>query len=328
MAEASRQHAFRKEFFTVPATCRYCGQFIWGVLSKQGYRCAECRAPVHLRCMQAALDHTACDRAATLAAKKQHRTLEHRQQSPSTSSPSSSSAAPAAAVASASSASAASAPATAAQTKRTHTVTVQPSASPAPADPAEALFQKYATGDRIEPEAMERLLQDLNTSSESVLSLVLAWKMGAKEAGYFTREEWARGMKAMRATDIRSLRAELDRAEASFARDAVSLREMYGYAFDICRETPDRKTVDVAYAAPMVRLVLGGRTDFAHVDTFAEWLLRPESTIKAVNRDQWSCFFDFSKATVADLSNYDDAGSWPVLIDEFVEYRRKQLGKQ
>jgi DCN1-like protein 4/5 len=35
----------------------------------------------------------------------------------------------------------------------------------------------------------------LGVEPENVALLVLAWKMGAKQMGYFTQEEWLNGLK-------------------------------------------------------------------------------------------------------------------------------------
>jgi Cullin binding len=38
----------------------------------------------------------------------------------------------------------------------------------------------------------------------------------------------------------------------------------------------------------------------------------------------YNSFLEFSVTAGKDLSDYDDEGAWPVLIDEFVEYYRQQ----
>lgn len=43
------------------------------------------------------------------------------------------------------------------------------------------------------PEGMEKFCEDLNVDPENVVMLVIAYKMGAKQMGYFTQEEWLKG---------------------------------------------------------------------------------------------------------------------------------------
>ena len=53
------------------------------------------------------------------------------------------------------------------------------------------LFSFLITG----PEGVETFCRELGVEPENVALLVLAWKMGAKQMGYFTQEEWLTGLK-------------------------------------------------------------------------------------------------------------------------------------
>lgn len=44
------------------------------------------------------------------------------------------------------------------------------------------------------PEGIEKFCKDLGVDPENVALLVLAWKMGAKQMGYFTLQEWLLGL--------------------------------------------------------------------------------------------------------------------------------------
>ena len=62
----------------------------------------------------------------------------------------------------------------------------------------------------------------------------------------------------------------------------------------------------------------------------SHWTLLPffeqflkESKYRVMNKDQWFNVLEFSKTVYADLSNYDEDGAWPVLLDEFVTWFRK-----
>uniref|UniRef100_A0A8W8KYA1 Defective in cullin neddylation protein n=1 Tax=Magallana gigas TaxID=29159 RepID=A0A8W8KYA1_MAGGI len=43
-----------------------------------------------------------------------------------------------------------------------------------------------------------------------------------------------------------------------------------------------------------------------------------QSKYKVINKDQWCNILEFSRSILPDLSNYDEDGAWPVLLDEFV----------
>jgi DCN1-like protein 4/5 len=41
---------------------------------------------------------------------------------------------------------------------------------------------------------MEKFCEDIGVEPENVAMLVLAWKMNARQMGFFTQQEWLRGL--------------------------------------------------------------------------------------------------------------------------------------
>ena len=48
--------------------------------------------------------------------------------------------------------------------------------------------------------------------------------------------------------------------------------------------------------------------------------------VKAVTKDVWDMLLTFSNDVDDDMSNFDEDGAWPVMIDEFVEHYREKNG--
>ncbi|XP_054539116.1 DCN1-like protein 4 isoform X8 [Pan troglodytes] len=147
-------------------------------------------------------------------------------------------------------------------------------------------FYEYAgTDDVVGPEGMEKFCEDIGVEPENVVMLVLAWKLDAQNMGYFTLQEWLKGMTSLQCDTTEKLRNTLDYLR-SFLNDSTNFKLIYRYAFDFARQ----------------------------------------SKYKVINKDQWCNVLEFSRTINLDLSNYDEDGAWPVLLDEFVEwYKDKQM---
>lgn len=58
-----------------------------------------------------------------------------------------------------------------------------------------------------------------------------------------------------------------------------------------------------------------------HLNLFLEFL-QTSSTVR-ITLDQWDSFLQFNNVVGLDLKNYEDDGAWPLLLDEYIEWRRK-----
>ncbi|XP_069646534.1 DCN1-like protein 4 isoform X3 [Haliaeetus albicilla] len=182
-------------------------------------------------------------------------------------------------------------------------------------------FYEYAGADDIVgPEGMEKFCEDIGVEPENVVMLVLAWKLDAQNMGYFTLQEWLKGMTSLQCDTTEKLRNSLDYLR-SLLNEPTNFKLIYRYAFDFAREK-DQRSLDINTAKCMLGLLLGKTWSLFPV--FHQFL--EQSKYKVINKDQWCNVLEFSRTINLDLSNYDEDGAWPVLLDEFVEwYKGKQM---
>ncbi|KAL2533998.1 protein of unknown function (DUF298) [Abeliophyllum distichum] len=187
------------------------------------------------------------------------------------------------------------------------------------------LFYSYANNsDTIEPEGIESLCSDLEVDHTDVRILMLAWKMQAKKQGYFTREEWRRGLKAMKVDTISKIKKALPELEKEVRRPS-NLVDFYSYAFRYCLTEEKQKSIDIESICILLDLVLG--LDFRpQVDALVLYL-KMQNDYKVINLDQWMGFYRFcNEISFPDFSNYDPELAWPLVLDNFVDWMRAKEG--
>ncbi|XP_054712336.1 DCN1-like protein 4 isoform X3 [Uloborus diversus] len=154
-----------------------------------------------------------------------------------------------------------------------------------------------------------------------IVMLVIAWKMEAKQMGFFTKSEWLRGLTDVECDSIEKIRGKIDHLR-SLLNDPVTFKNIYRYAYDFARDK-DQRSMDIETAKAMLQLLLG--RIWPLYSSFHQFL--EQSKYKVINKDQWCNVLEFSKTIKPDLSNYDEDGAWPVLLDEFVDWLKTKNGR-
>uniref|UniRef100_A0A0C9QSF2 Defective in cullin neddylation protein n=1 Tax=Wollemia nobilis TaxID=56998 RepID=A0A0C9QSF2_9CONI len=187
----------------------------------------------------------------------------------------------------------------------------------------DALFQRYADKDGvIGPEKIESLCMDLGVEVTDVRVLMLAWKMRAASQGYFTLEEWRRGLKALKVDTIDKLRKALPALEQEAMRPH-SFLDFYTYSFRYCLTEERQKSLDIESVCQLLEMVLGKRNP-AQVESFVEFL-KNQKEYKAINLDQWLSFLRFcDEIDYPDFENYDSSLAWPLILDHYVEWAQER----
>ncbi|KAI7816227.1 Cullin binding-domain-containing protein [Gamsiella multidivaricata] len=162
----------------------------------------------------------------------------------------------------------------------------------------EGLDEDFDT-DQIGPNGIAKLCEDIGVSLEAVDMLVLAYHLEADT--------------------MQKLKAAMPGLVAKL-RDPQQFKEFYRYVFMFAKDS-EQKCMPLETACAMLQTVLKGRP---HEKRFVEFLEAKEP-VKVINKDQWYNFLDFSDSITEDLANYDGASSaWPVLLDEYVEWRNEE----
>ncbi|XP_070553241.1 DCN1-like protein 5 [Ptychodera flava] len=178
-------------------------------------------------------------------------------------------------------------------------------------------FQEYQGDDNvIGPEGMEKFCEDIGVEPENVVMLVIAWKLEAKQMGFFTLDEWIKGMTQLQVDSVTKLQAKFEFLRSQL-NDPVLFKQIYRYAYDFARDK-DQRSMDIETAKIMLSLLLGRQ--WVLFSSFHQFL--EQSKYKVINKDQWCNILEFSRTINSELTNYDEDGAWPVMLDEFVEWQR------
>ncbi|KAJ0984841.1 hypothetical protein J5N97_003197 [Dioscorea zingiberensis] len=173
----------------------------------------------------------------------------------------------------------------------------------------------------VGPEGIESFCSEIGVHHTDVRILMLAWKMKAEKQGYFTLEEWRRGLMALHADTIIKIKKRMPDLEREVTRPTNFL-DFYAYSFRYCL-TEKQKNIDVESACALLTVVLGFRFPL-QVEKFTEYLNRQQD-YKVINMDQWMSFLRFcNEINFPSLDNYDADLAWPLILDNFVEWMREQ----
>ncbi|KAK5979827.1 Defective in cullin neddylation protein 1, partial [Trichostrongylus colubriformis] len=206
----------------------------------------------------------------------------------------------------------------------------------------EKMFSAYANDPRddvgpgrIGPNGMLRLLNDLHLDATDRRVLILACKLKvllvlppsincsseiALRQCTRTSSKLPPTLFSLRVDSLDKLRERLQELDTELSEPAA-FRELYSFTF-LYGKLSSQRNLDLETALAYWKILFADK--FPLLSLWEEFLLAEHG--KAISRDTWNLLLDFCLTIRPDLTNYDEDGAWPVLIDQFVEYAREKLG--
>jgi len=188
------------------------------------------------------------------------------------------------------------------------------------------------------------MCQDLEVEPEDAVLLALAYELKSPAVGVWPKKPWFDGLKALKCDSIPALKAFIPRLREKLASDPDYFRKVYSYTFNFGLSQGQRSLgVDAAVPFWSILLPLGlcggaiSHVDDLSVDppqsTYPGW--RDEHTqwwfdylekksVKGISKDTWNMFIDFVRTIDDRFERHDHEGSWPSLIDDFVEHAKEK----
>lgn len=186
----------------------------------------------------------------------------------------------------------------------------------------DGFFRQYAkSAEEIPIEGTEKLCTDLGFSTLDPVALVLCYHCGTKHMGIFTKEEFQQGMTQLGVADLYELKSKVDDMRAQLIPGHPLAKKIYTNVFVLSLDG-GQKQLAKEMACELWKLLLSLYGNIELADLWIQYVeeLGPKTY---VSKDVWNMVFDLMITCTADLSDYDEDGAWPVMIDDFVAYTKQ-----
>jgi hypothetical protein len=205
-----------------------------------------------------------------------------------------------------------------------------------------SLFDTYASlsngGSQIEPEGLESFFNDLQIPSHSIHALAFMWSLSAKRMGFLTRQEWNNFKQVL--CSLSSISHHIESTYSAIVEDQKKFEDFYRFLFDFCKENAEvQKSLTLELVLSLFECIFASEWEtevefcntltqklYPHIDGIICFLkqMHFKGELKTLNKDQWNSILLFSRLVPLNFAGYDTRESWPLLLDEFVEWSGNQ----
>jgi len=184
---------------------------------------------------------------------------------------------------------------------------------------------RYADKDEAEimsEQGMICFFKDNKVNPESHETLIISHLLQCEEMGIISKEEFVSGFYKNGCMDKSDIQKCIQRKCMAVNNNSKSFKAFYKWIFVHVKEDEKKKQISTELAVQLWTILF--EKDKNKMKLLKEWmaycLSAKDNELKVVSRDLWEQIYDFLMETQS-IDSYDDAGgSWPIAIDEFVEY--------
>ncbi|KAH9260992.1 hypothetical protein BASA81_000688 [Batrachochytrium salamandrivorans] len=185
-------------------------------------------------------------------------------------------------------------------------------ASPPSFTPSSSIQQIFAPFERNPA----KLWQELGLNEDAVEVLFFLYLCKCQSLLELSPSEFQLGMQRLQCKSLTELARELHKQFRELP--SPQFHELYSFCFQASREGTI-KTVDKDTCVYLLPILLASTTHFNRSKRFCEFL-NQQNSVQHIKYDEWQSFLKFCEQ-VPELAKYDANDSWPLMIDEFVQWQ-------
>ncbi|KAF2646361.1 defective in cullin neddylation protein 1 [Massarina eburnea CBS 473.64] len=185
--------------------------------------------------------------------------------------------------------------------------------------------------DSVGPDGTMKYFETLGLNVEGLDVLVVSEIIQAPTMGEMSREGFIEGWTNAGCDTIAKQKAHIGSLAQSISTDRELFTKVYKYTFTLGK-TASQKSVPLDVAVTYWELLFTSPLAAVHWSTqTSPWITWWSEFLnsqwkKSVNRDMWNETLKFAQLTLEDeaISFWNEESSWPSVIDDFVEWVKKE----